>query len=266
MLFSDYPVVLRGGGDLASGAAYMLNRAGFPVIVLELAQPLAIRRRVSFATAVDESEITIDGVTGRFTDLPSEALWTARRGQVAVLVSPQFPRSGLAAAVLVDARLAKRNIDTTRDAAPLVVGLGPGFIAGSDCDAVIETMRGHDLGRVIWEGAAAPNTGVPGVVGGAAADRVVRSPGIGPVSWSVAIGDIVAAGQRLGAVADAPVESTIGGVVRGLIRPGVDAAANLKIADIDPRADVAACFEISDKARLVGAGVLEAVLTWLNRR
>lgn len=266
MLFSEYPVVVRGGGDLASGAAYMLNRAGFPVIVLELPEPLAIRRRVSFATAVDEGEVTIDGVTGRFTDLPSEAMWTARRGQVAVLVSPKFPKTGLDAAVLVDARLAKRNIDTTRNAAPLVVGLGPGFTAGSDCDAVVETMRGHDLGRVIWDGTATPNTGVPGVVGGATADRVVRSPGTGSVSWSVAIGDVVTAGQRIGTVADARVEAKIEGVVRGLIKPGIVAEANLKIADIDPRADVAACFEISDKSRLVGAGVLEAVLTWLNRK
>ena len=266
MLFAEYPVVLRGGGDLASGAAYMLNRAGFPVVVLELPEPLAIRRRVAFATAVDEAEITIDGVTGRPADSPAEALWTARRGDVAVLVSPELPESGLSPAALVDARLAKRNIDTTRGQAPLVVALGPGFTAGTDCDAVVETMRGHDLGRVIWDGAAAADTGVLGVIGGASADRVVRAPASGAVSWSAAIGDVVTAGQRIGAVADTAVTTRIGGVVRGLIKPGIAAKANLKIADIDPRAEVAACFEISDKARLVGAGVLEAVLTWLNRQ
>lgn len=266
MLFADYPVVLRGGGDLASGAAYMLNRAGFPVIVLELPAPLAIRRRVAFATAVDEGEVTIGGVTGRISDGPPAALWDARRGVVAVLVSPRLPASGLDPAVLVDARLAKRNIDTARTQAPLVVALGPGFKAGTDCDAVVETMRGHDLGRVIWEGSAAADTGVPGVVGGLAAERVLRSPAAGPVSWSVDIGDMVESGQAIGTVAGAPVVTTIDGVVRGLIRTGTIAQPRLKIADIDPRADVAACFEISDKARLVGAGVLEAVLTWLNRR
>lgn len=256
---------MRGGGDLASGAAYMLNRAGFPVVILELPEPLAIRRRVAFATAVDEGEVTIDGVTGRITDGPPAALWAARGGAVAVLVAPHLPASGLDPAVLVDARLAKRNIGTTRTQAPLVVGVGPGFTAGTDCDAVVETMRGHDLGRVIWEGTAMADTGIPGVVGGLAAERVIRSPAAGPVSWSVDIGDQVAAGQAIGTVAEAPVAATIAGVVRGLIRPGTAAQPGLKIADIDPRADAAACFEISDKARLVGAGVLEAVLTWLNR-
>ena len=266
MLFPEYPVVLRGGGDLASGAAYMLNRAGFPVVILELPEPLAIRRRVAFASAVHEGEVTVDGVTGRIADDPAAALWLAGRGMVAVLVSPQLPATGLAPAVLVDARLAKRNIDTARSQAPLVVGLGPGFTAGTDCDAVVETMRGHDLGRVIWEGSAAANTGVPGAVGGAAMERVVRSPAAGQVSWSVDIGDIVEAGQPIGTVAAAAVVATTSGVVRGLIRPGFVASQDLKIADIDPRADIAACFEISDKARLVGAGVLEAVLIWLNRQ
>jgi xanthine dehydrogenase accessory factor len=266
VLFADYPIVLRGGGDLASGAAYMLNRAGFPVVILELAEPLAIRRRVAFSSSVDEGTIMIDGVTGRLADTAAEALWAARQGTVAVLVSPDLPHSGLAASVVVDARLAKRNIDTTIDQAPLVIGLGPGFTAGADCDAVIETMRGHNLGRVIWEGTAAANTGVPGIIGGATADRVVRAPTSGPISWTVAIGESVTAGQPIGAVADTAVAATIGGVVRGLIRPGIIATPELKIADIDPRGDIAACFEISDKARLVGAGVLEAVLTWLNRR
>lgn len=168
--------------------------------------------------------------------------------------------------MIVDARLAKRNIDTAVDQAPLVVALGPGFTAGVDCAAVVETMRGHGLGKVIWEGPAAANTGEPGNVGGATAGRVVRSPGPGAVSWRVAIGDLVEAGQQIGTVGGDPVESKIGGVVRGLISDGFPATPELKIADVDPRADRSACFEISDKARLVGAGVLEAVLVWLNRR
>jgi xanthine dehydrogenase accessory factor len=166
---------------------------------------------------------------------------------------------------VVDARLAKRNIDTTIEQAACVVGLGPGFTAGVDCHAVVETMRGHRLGRVIWTGSAAPNTGEPGVVGGASSQRVVRSPGPGPVAWSVAIGDLVEAGQRLGQVGDAAIDATIGGVVRGLLAEGHSATPGTKVADIDPRGDSAACFEISDKSLAVGGGVVEAVLTRMNR-
>ncbi len=268
MRFEDHLVVVRGGGDLASGAAHHLHRAGFPVVVLELPAPLAIRRTVSFASAVLGGDVTVDSadpVVGRLAETPGDAVAIARGGAVAVLVSPDIPDFGEPISVVVDARLAKRNIDTAIDQAPLVVALGPGFTAGEDCDAVVETMRGHRLGRVIWEGPAAPNTGVPGSVGGATAQRVVRAPAAGTVNWDVAIGDLVEADQRLGTVGSFPVTTPISGVVRGLIAPGFDATTGLKIADIDPRAEPTACFEISDKARLVGAGVLLATLTWLNQ-
>jgi xanthine dehydrogenase accessory factor len=160
--------------------------------------------------------------------------------------------------------MAKRNIDTRIDQAPLVVALGPGFAAGVDCDAVIETKRGHRLGRVIWDGPAASDTGVPGTLGGASADRVIRAPADGIAGWSVGIGDEVKPGEQLGAVGGDAVTAAIGGVVRGLIAPGHAVTTGMKIGDIDPRADRAACFEISDKSRLVGAGVLQAVLTWLD--
>ena len=235
-------------------------------MILELPEPLAIRRPVAFASAVRAGEITIDGVPGRRVESGSEALSIARDGFVAVMASPGIADFGEPISVLVDARLAKRNIDTQIDQAPLVVALGPGFTAGVDCDAVVETMRGHRLGRVIWHGAAAPNTGIPGSVGGASAERVLRAPVAGPVEWSVDIGDAVSEAQQLGTVGGQPVRTTIGGVVRGLITPGFQAPAGLKIADVDPRADRSACFEISDKARLVGSGVLEAALTWLNRQ
>ncbi|MCP3973552.1 MAG: EF2563 family selenium-dependent molybdenum hydroxylase system protein [bacterium] len=264
MLFGDELVVVRGGGDLASGAAYTLHQAGFPVVVCELAQPLAIRRAVSFASVVAEGEIIIDGIRGVRSGSVADARSAAVDGAVAVMVSADLPL--LNQSVVVDARLAKRNLDTTVDQAPLVVALGPGFNASVDCDAVVETMRGHALGRVIWDGPAAADTGVPGDVGGATAQRVLRSPGAGTVTWSVAIGDLVESGQRLGVVGTEPVESRIAGVVRGLILDGFPATEGLKIADVDPRAERSACFEISDKARLVGAGVLEAILVWLNRR
>jgi len=268
MLFGDRLVVVRGGGDLASGAVHALQRAGFPVVVLELAQPLAIRRTVAFATAVTEGAVTVDAtdpITGRLAATPSDAVSMARSGDIGVLVSPRLPDFGEPAFAVVDGRLAKRNIDTTVDQAPLVVALGPGFAAGVDCHAVVETMRGHRLGRVIWDGHAAPDTGVPGLVGGATSDRVIRAGAEGVVSWTVDIGDHVDAGRQLGTVGTQPVVSALTGVVRGLITPGFEAHPGLKIADVDPRAQRAACFEISDKARLVGAGVLAAILAAMNR-
>ena len=180
------------------------------------------------------------------------------------MVSPHLPDvPGIS--ILVDARVAKEPLDTRIDQAPLVVALGPGFTAGVDCHAVVETMRGHHLGRVLWAGRATPNTGVPGLVGGHSAARVIRATHHGPVFWEATIGDLVEAGQTIGHVGGEPIRAPLGGVVRGLIDPARPVTPDLKIADIDPRADPAACFEISDKALSVGGGVLEAVLTWLNR-
>lgn len=265
MLFAEHLVVVRGGGDLATGAVHRLMTAGFPVIVLELEQPMALRRTVSVASAVLEGEATVEGIEAVLVDSAPAAVETARTGVAAVLVSPELPTFESPPSVLVDARVAKRNLDTTIDQAPLVIGLGPGFSAGVDCDAVVETMRGHRLGRVIWDGAAADDTGIPGQVGGVGAKRVVRAPGDGIVSWVVEIGDLVDPAQQIGSVGSASVKAPISGAVRGLIAPGYQAQSGLKIGDIDPRGDRSACFEISDKARLVGGGVLEAVLTFLNR-
>ena len=261
-------VVIRGGGDLASGAAHTLVRAGFPVVVLELARPRAIRRAVSFAGAVTEGSVVVDAldpVIGRLAGSEAEAAAIADQGEVAVMVAGHLPQFSPPAAVVVDARMAKRSLGTSMGDAPLVIGLGPGFVAGRDCHAVIETMRGHRLGRVLWSGPAAPDTGIPGQVGGATSARVVRSPSAGTVHWTVEIGDMVENGSVLGKVGGVPVHAEIAGVVRGLISPGYPAEEGLKIGDIDPRAERAACFEISDKARLVGAAVLQAILAWPHR-
>ncbi len=265
MLFENHLVLLRGGGDLATGVAWRMRRAGFPVVILELARPLAIRRRVAFSSVVLEGEMVLEGIKAKLVASPSDALSAAQRGEVAVTVSPDLPEFTQPPTVLVDCRLAKRNIDTRIDQAPLVVGLGPGFEAGIDCDAVVETKRGHRLGKVVWSGTAAPDTGVPGRIGGESARRVVRAPAPGPVAWSVDIGDVVVVGAPLGNVGDNTVVAPISGVVRGLITPGHIAEHGLKIGDIDPRAERFACFEISDKAMSVGGGVLEAVLTRLDR-
>lgn len=266
MLFQDHLVVVRGGGDLATGTIFRLRRAGFPVLVLELDKPLAIRRTVAVASAVLEDRALIEDLDAMRIDDIDEALEVAKTGAIPVMVSPQLPQLPWEPSVVVDARLAKINLDTSINDAPLVVGLGPGFTAGVDCHAVIETMRGHFLGRVIWEGAATPNTGEPGLVGGKSSERVVRAPTFGMLSWKVNIGDLVAKGDVLGHINGVPVRSRLGGVVRGLLAPGYEVEWDWKIADVDPRANTSACFEISDKALAIGGGVVEAILTWLNSR
>ena len=253
--------MLRGGGDLATGVAWHLTRQGWPVVVLELPEPLTVRRTVAMSTAVTEDEITVQGIRGVLVGSPEQALATAGEGDVAVLVAPDLvPLGSLRPAIVVDARLAKRNIDTSIDDAEVVVALGPGFTAGIDCHAVVETMRGPNLGRVIWSGRAQPDTGTPAELGGRSADRVVRAPADGRVEWRVAIGDVVTGGQPLGEVGDATVRAPFDGVVRGAIRNGMRVHAGLKIGDVDPRGDPSACWQISDKALAVGGGVLEAVL------
>lgn len=265
MLFRDYLVVVRGGGDLATGVVYRLHAAGFPVIVLELAHPLVVRRTVAVATAVREGTARVESLVAIRVESVAAAEELALTGAIPVLVAPSLPEFGRKPSIIVDARIAKRNIDTTRDDAALVIALGPGFEAGFDCHAVIETMRGHTLGRVIWRGAVLPNTGTPGVVAGKGAERVVRAPVTGHVTWQVTIGTTVQAGQLLGQVAAASLMAPFDGVVRGLIAPGTVVSSGAKIGDIDARADAEACFTISDKALAVSGGVLEAVLIWLNR-
>ncbi len=265
MLFSRHLILLRGGGDLATGVAYRLHHAGFPLIILELPHPLVVRRRVALATAVLEGQVSVESLQGRLTHSPAEALALAVTGVIPVLISPELPQFDRPIGVVVDARMAKRNLDTRLDQAPLVIGLGPGFTAGEDCHAVIETMRGHRLGRVIWRGCALPNTGAPGLIAGKGAERVLRAPAAGMIHWQRDIGDRVAEGEWLGQVGGALVQAPFSGVVRGLIAPGTQVWPGLKIGDIDARAEVEACFTLSDKALAIGGGVLEAVLTHLNR-
>ena len=237
------------------------------MVVLELPEPLTVRRTVSLSTAVTDGEIIVQGMRGVRAGSAAAALAVAEEGDVAVLVAPELPPLDRARPdVVVDARMAKRNLDTSIDDAEVVVALGPGFTAGVDCHAVVETMRGPDLGRVVWTGQAQPDTGTPGELGGRSADRVVRAPAAGEVEWRIAIGDVVSEGQPLGEVGGVTVRAPFDGVVRGAIRNGMRVRAGLKIGDVDPRGDPAACWEISDKALAVGNGVLEAVLARGARR
>jgi len=262
-IFDGHLVVVRGGGDLGSGVVWRLRRVGLPVVVTELARPLTVRRTVAYSSAVLDGRIMIDGIEGVLVDTPEEAADVARSGVVPVLISETVPQFSTPPTVIVDARIAKRNLGTSRDQAPFVVGLGPGFSAGNDCHAVVETMRGHYLGRVIWNGSATPDTGTPGEIRGEAGKRVLRAPISGELSWNVDFGDLVEAGQRLGAIDDSAVLSKLAGTVRGLIMPG-PVTPGLKIGDVDPRFDPAAISHISDKALSIGGAVLEAILVWMN--
>ncbi|MBE2221404.1 MAG: EF2563 family selenium-dependent molybdenum hydroxylase system protein [Anaerolineae bacterium] len=269
MLFSEQLVIIRGGGDIATGVAYRLHKAGFPIVVLELERPLVIRRTVAVATAVLQGSVQVEDLHAQLVGSPEEALELSKTDTIPVLVAPQLHNSQFtihnSQFTIIDARLAKRNIDTAITQAPLVIALGPGFSAGVDCHAVIETMRGHTLGRVIWDGPALPNTGTPGIIAGKGKERVLRAPAEGIVNWQLEIGDLVNEGDVIGDVAGQPVLAPFDGVIRGLIAAGTAVPQALKIGDVDARQDVAACFTISDKALAIGGGVLEAILTWMNK-
>ncbi|MGO8692264.1 MAG: selenium-dependent molybdenum cofactor biosynthesis protein YqeB [Rectinemataceae bacterium] len=257
-------IVVRGAGDLATGCIVRLVRSGFRVIALETERPTAIRRTVSLSEAVYEGFARVEDVEARLAAGSEEALALAGDRLVPILVDSEASTLGrLRPDALVDAIIAKRNLGTRRGMAPVVVALGPGFVAGIDADAVIETNRGHDLGRVIVEGAAAPDTAVPGEIGGAAAERVVRSPARGRFVALSDIGDCVREGRVIAAVEGEErfeIRSALDGVVRGMLRPGIEVTEGFKVADVDPRGRRRNCFTISDKSRSVGGAVLEAIL------
>ena len=261
-MMATAPVVVRGGGELGTAAARLLFLSGFPVVVLERAQPLAVRRLVAFSEAVLTGESVVEGVVARRS--PVAQLGPAA-DFVAVAVDPEGTvLARLRPYVLVDARMQKHNRETTRGDATLVIGLGPGFVAGDDVHAVIETQRGPDLGRVLWAGSAEPDSMRPAAVLGYTEKRVVRAPGPGRFLSQARIGDAVIPGQVLGLVDAEPVRAAIAGLVRGLIADGVEVPAGIKIGDIDPRGPSIDPARVSDKARAIAAGVLEAVL--ISRR
>lgn len=260
-------VLIRGAGDLASGVAGRLHRCGFSVVMTELPQPLMVRRAVCFGEAVYAGEVNVEGIVGRCVPDVAAARRALAERAIPVLVDPPAAcRTALAPQVLVDGIMAKRNTGTRRGDAPLVIALGPGFTAGVDCHAVIETARGHWLGRVYWQGTALPDTGVPGELGAATNPaRVLRAPTDGSVTARAAIGERVELGQVVAEVAGTAVRAGCAGVLRGLIHPGVYVTAGTKIGDVDPRGARDHCFTISDKSLAVAGGVLEAILTGLGK-
>jgi xanthine dehydrogenase accessory factor len=258
--------IVKGAGDLGTGAAYRLWKAGLRVLCVELPKPLVIRRAVAFASALYDGLITVEGVQAERILYVDEAMYVWQRGCLPVIAdAEQRALDILRPEVVVDAVMAKRNTGTRLADAPVVVACGPGFTAGQDCHAVVETQRGHDLGRVLWAGGASPDTGVPGRVGGEDARRVVRSPADGAFYGRRAIGDAVKAGDVIAQVDTTLVRAELDGVLRGLLHDGVEVTAGLKVADVDPRGEPRFCFSISDKALAIGGGVLEAVFTLRNR-
>lgn len=255
-------VLLYGGGDLASGVALRLVRAGFLVAIAELPQPLAVRRSVSFASAVYTGTIDVEGIRAVRVTRIDQVHQRLHAGEIPVLVDPKLEtRHTLVPDVIVDARMTKTPPAYGHPAAPLVIGLGPGFTAGINCHAVVETMRGHYLGRVYWHGSAMPDTGVPESVQNHQVERVLRASATGILRTLADIGDLVQEGQTVAIVQHKPVKAHFSGMLRGLLNNGIQVQAGMKIGDLDPRKDERMVRFVSDKALAVGGGVLEAVMT-----
>ena len=273
-------IICRGGGDLATGIVHRLFRAGYQVLILETAEPAAIRRQVSFCEAVYEGTATVEGVTAEriYTAKKQAVEEVLQRGRIPLLVDPDGRSiEVLKPDVVVDAIIAKKNLGTYKEMAPLVIGIGPGFVAGEDVHLVVESMRGHNLARIFTTGSALPNTGIPGNIGGFTKERVLHAETAGYMKNIRQIGDIVEKGEEIARIYEkmtedgtffgsyVSVEASISGIIRGLIREGYHFQKGFKIADIDPReSELANCFTISDKARSIGGSVLEAVCGYVN--
>jgi xanthine dehydrogenase accessory factor len=259
-------VLIKGAGEMASGVAFRLVQAGLKVLTTEIAAPLAVRRAVSFCEAVHDGEKTVEGLTARLVKNVTEAVMIQKKGMLPVLVDPDL--SCLAEyqpQVIVDALLAKKNTGLKKTMADLTIGLGPGFNAPEEVHLAIETNRGHNLGRLIYEGSPEPNTGVPGAMDGVTAKRVLRAPSDGKFEPDCRLGDSVEQGQVLALVNSVELKAQVSGVLRGLIRPGSSVYKGLKVGDIDPRGKVEYLNTISEKARALGGSVLEGIMHELNR-
>lgn len=259
-------ILLRGGGDVASGVALRLYRAGFPVVITELPQPLCVRRTVSFASAVYAGQIAVEGIAARLVSTPDDVPASVKRGEIPVLVDPEaaiLQALQLRIRILIDGRLLKKTLPKSyKRLAPLVIGLGPGFIAGTNCHAVVETKRGHTLGRVYWQGGTELDSRLPE----GNPQRVLRAPCDGVLESDYSIGRHFEPGETIATVAGQPILAPFAGVLRGLLYPGLQVTAGMKVGDLDPRDDPHLCHLISDKSLAVGGGALEAILSQREMR
>lgn len=263
----DKKIWIRGAGDLATGIALRLYRSGFDIIMSDIPVPTTVRRTVAFSPAVYTGETQVEGITGKLCENISMIDTVIESGCIPVVVDPSGEiMKEYKPDIIVDAIIAKTNIGTKITDADIVIGVGPGFEAGVDCHAVVETKRGHNLGRVIWSGSAYPNTGVPGNIGGYTVERIIRATADGVFSAKVNIGDFVKAGNLLAYCDETPVYANIDGIVRGLLQDGVKVKKGMKSGDVDPRAEREYCFSVSDKASAIGGGVLEAILSKISGR
>ncbi|MGI6128757.1 MAG: selenium-dependent molybdenum cofactor biosynthesis protein YqeB [bacterium] len=264
----NYPerwAVVRGAGDLGTGVAYSLLQAGFRVITTEVAQPLVVRRTVAFAEAVYSGSIKVQGIIAQAVKNCTEARRLVSQGIVPVVVDPEGNiLAHVKPMVVVDAIMAKKNTGTAITDAPVVIGLGPGLVAGKDVHAVIETCRGPYLGNIIYEGAALPNSGTPGAIEGRTWERLLKAPVAGVVSTGAKIGDMVKKDDTVAYVGTVPVLSKLDGVLRGMVHSGLYVEAGTKIGDVDPRGDESLCYRISDKALKVGESATRAALQLLK--
>jgi len=266
MMLSNLKILIRGAGEMATGSACRLYHCGFSRILLtEIEKPLAVRRSVSLCEAVYEKSWIVEDVRAELINSVEETQGLWEKKTIPVLVDPTLSCLNVFRPdILIDAILAKKNLGTSMESAPLVIAMGPGFLAGKDAHYVIETARGHQLGRLISTGCSSPNTGIPGEIGGHSVLRVVRSPTEGVFLSDFSIGVSVKEGQIIGHISSEPVKAGLDGVLRGLIKPGSYVTPNLKIGDVDPRGDPSYCSTISEKARAIGGTVLEAILRTYN--
>ncbi|MFQ5851710.1 MAG: selenium-dependent molybdenum cofactor biosynthesis protein YqeB [Candidatus Binatia bacterium] len=259
--FLDLKVLVRGGGEMASGISHRLHRCHMRVFITEVPVPTTVRRRVAFAEAVYQGCHTVEGVQAVKVSSPREAAGVWENNGIPLFVDPEARvRDSVRPTVIVDAIMAKRNMGTDKSHAPIVVGVGPGFEAGINVHAVVETNRGHHLGRVLWQGTAEEDTGVPAPVSGYGDERVLRVPQKGFFRSLHEIGDLLGPGDIVARVDGHPICAQIRGVLRGLLKDGIEVEEGMKVGDIDPRGKSEYCYLISDKARAIAGGVLEAIL------
>jgi xanthine dehydrogenase accessory factor len=256
-------ILILGGGDLASGVALRLKRVGINILISETEQPLAVRRLVSFAEAVYRGKFSVEGITAQLVHHINQIEAVMIQGDIPVIVDPNcnMIQSKLSPVALIDARMTKRTPDIQMDSAPMVIGLGPGFNAGQNCHAAIETNRGHFLGRVLWEGAPEADTGIPGIVAKHQSERVLRAPVDGIFQSKVDIGHLVRKGQLVAVVEDQSIFAPFEGILRGLLHDGIHVSRGLKVGDIDARRDPQFARLVSEKSMAIAGGVLEALLT-----